>query len=561
MRVAGILWGIFLFCLALDGQAEPLTVAPGQQSVSLAPHLRLLEDRDGSLTFDELRHAAEGLRPWNEKSANFGYTSSTYWVAFTLRNPSGQALPLLIRQDYPLIDFLEFWEPREGGGWRHVATGDRRPFSSRPLALREFVFPVTLPPASERTYYMRFATQGAMNIGLSVSSEVSLISHLTLEQFLLGVYYGGFLVLVIYNLLLFLAVRDRAYGFYMGYALSYSLYFGALNGVSFQFVWPDNPWLANESLLVLLGLSIIFGIQFARTICSGRQLAPRVDRVAGLLLYLTIALTVIAPFVGYRLMVTTLTVQALLASVLMLILGAVSLWRGSIPARYFMVGWATFLASIIVYVLKTFGWLPHNPYTHNAFQVAALIEMVLLSLALGARVREIRRRGFTDELSGLCNRRFFEQRLPREFSQVNRSGSPLSLLFMDLDHFKAINDRYGHARGDEAIRAVGQLILQQTRRPVVACRYGGEEFAVLLPQTNAAQAEVLAGRLLQKVKELGLFDLPMTISIGVATYDGHNFDSAMQLFDAADRALYRAKQQGRDRVQMSLAGAEALGLS
>ncbi len=555
MRVAAVLSGVLLLCVGLVVRGESLSIEPGQEPRSLVPAMRLLEDPDHSLTFDQLQ-SPDGqarLQPWGEKSANFGYSRSAYWVAFTLVNPTDQSLPLLIRQDYPLIDHLDFWAPREDGGWQHIATGDRLPFASRPLQLRDFVFPVILPANTERTFYLRYATQGSMNIGLEVSSERAFIPHLTLDQFLLGVYYGGFLVLVIYNLFLFLAVRDRAYIYYMGYALSYGLYFGVLNGVAFQFFWPGNPWLANESLVVLLGIVLVCGTQFARSICSGRQLAPRLDRLARLLLVVTIPLTIVSPFAGYRLMVTLFTGLILLASFLLLAMGAVSLLRGSIPARYFMVGWSTLLASVIVYVLKTFGWLPHNTITHNAFQVAALVEMVLLSLALGARVREIRRRGYTDELSGLSNRRYFEEMLPREFELARRTGAPLSLLFMDLDHFKAINDRYGHARGDEAIRAIGELIEQETRRPMVACRYGGEEFALLLPDTRGEQAQVLAERLLRRVRELDLFELPLTISIGVASFERGNLGAPVQLLEAADAALYRAKQGGRDRTAASAA--------
>ena len=550
MRVAGVLWGVLFLCLVLDARAEPLSVTVGQEPTPLTPFLYLLEDREHTLTFDQLQTpAVQGrLQRWEGSSANFGYSHSAWWVAFTLRNPTDRPLQLLVRQDYPLIDHLDFWAPDSAGAWQHIATGDRLPFDSRPLALREYVFPVVLPAHTEHTYYLRFATEGSMNIGLSVSSETALIPHLTLDQFLLGVYYGGFLVLVIYNLFLFVAVRDRVYIFYMAYALSYGLYFGALNGVSFQFFWPDNPWLANESLVVLLGLTLIFGIQFARVICSGRQLAPRMDKLARLLLYGAVPLTVIAPFAGYRVMIIVFTVLILLGSLLLLAMGTVSLLRGSISARYFMVGWTTLLASVIVYVLKTFGLLPHNLFTHNAFQVAALIEMVLLSLALAARVNEIRRRGYIDELSGLCNRRFFEEQLPQEFELAQRTRTPLAMLFLDLDHFKAINDCYGHARGDDAIRAVSWLIQQQTRKPVVACRYGGEEFAILLPNTRVEQARVLAERLVSKVKGLDLYAMPLTISIGVSGFEGGNFDRPQELFEAADAALYRAKQAGRDRV-------------
>ncbi|WP_323843818.1 diguanylate cyclase [Microbulbifer magnicolonia] len=553
MKLAVTLWGFILLCLACGASAQSLTVSTDQDAVSLTPFLRLLEDPRGELTFAQLQTSAyqARLQAWSEPSANFGYSRSAYWVAFTLRNPTGQPQSLLIRQDYPLIDYLDFWAQDDSGSWQSIATGDRRPFASRPLALRDFVFPVSLPPQSERTFYLRYASQGSLNIGLSVSSETAYLSQLEVEQLLMGIYYGGFLVLVIYNLFLFMAVRDRAYVYYMGYVLSYGLYFGALNGVSFRFLWPGNPWLANEILVILLGMTLILGIQFAREICAGRQLAPRTDRLARLLQYSMVPLTVIAPFASYRLMIVAFTVFALVACVLMLVMGAISLLRGSISARYFMVGWITLLASVIVYVFKTFGLLPHNGFTHNAFQVAALIEMLLLSLALGARVNEIRKRGYIDELSHLYNRRYFDEQLPKEFHFANRSGTPLSLLMLDLDHFKAINDRYGHRQGDRAIAAIGQLILKQVRKPVLACRYGGEEFAILLPRTSEEQAAIIAQRLVRRVAELKLYELPLTVSIGVASFEGDDFEAAVQLFEAADVALYRAKQAGRNRVVVS----------
>ena len=550
MKLAYFLRGTLLLCLFGSAHAGTLTVSPEMQSTSLTPVLRLLEDKGGELEFARIQtpEYQARLQPWGKPSANFGYTRSAYWVAFSLRNPTDVPISLLIRQDYPLIDYLDFWSRDGAGSWRRIGTGDRRPFASRPLGLRDFIFPVTLPAQGESTFYLRFASQGAMNIGLSVSSERAFLLNQELDQLLMGVYYGGFLVLVIYNLFLFMAVRDRAYISYMGYVLCYGLYFGALNGVSFHLLWPGSPWLANESLVLTLGLALSFGVQFAREICTGRQLAPRTDKLARLLLYSLILLTVIAPIVSYRIMIITFTIFALLVSLLLMILGAVSLLRGSIPARYFMAGWVTLLASVIVYVFKTFGWLPHNSFTHNAFQVAALVEMILLSLALGARVSEIQKRGYTDELSHLHNRRHFDEQLPREFHLAARSGTPLSLLILDLDHFKDINDRYGHRQGDQAIRFIGQLIQKQVRKPAIACRYGGDEFAILLPRANVGQAAALAERLIRKLVELEPNDMPLTLSIGVANFDDDTFATAAQLFEAADAALYRAKQEGRNRV-------------
>ena len=553
MQFARWFWTLVLICLSMSTSAQELVVTQEQRPQSLTPYLRILVDETGSLGLKDVI-ADKSQRRWQvrgDEGANFGFSSATYWVALTLRNPTARPVGLIIRQDYPLIDQLDFWQPATDGGWTQIATGDRRPFDSRPLNLRDFVFPVTLPANTTHTYYLRYQTAGAMNIGLSISSETAFLPQMGQEQILLGIYYGGFLVLVIYNLFLFLAVRDRAYAYYMGYAISYGLYFGVHNGVSFQYLWPGNPWLANQSLVILLGLTLIFGTQFVRTVCAGPRLAPRTDRVARCLLYVLLPLTAIAPFVSYGPMALTLSVLTLLLSILFMVMGVISLLRGSVPARYFLVGWTALLVSVVIYMLKTFGLVPHNSFTHNAFQVGVLVEMVLLSLALGARVGEIQRHGYTDQLTGLFNRRYFDEQLPREFAFATRSGTPLALLILDLDHFKAINDRLGHARGDAALCALGQLIRKQVRKPVLACRYGGEEFAILLPRTNREQAAVAAERLVRLVAELDLGDMTLTVSVGVAALEGDEYVSAIQLFEAADAALYRAKQSGRNRMELA----------
>ncbi|WP_160152449.1 diguanylate cyclase [Microbulbifer sp. ALW1] len=562
MKIAMWIWGLLLICLSLGAAANPFVVEEEQRPHALTSHLRILVDEQGSLALPEVldADAKQQLKPIEGERANFGFSKATYWVAVTLQNPTTAPVGLILHQDYPLIDHLDFWSQDSAGDWTQIATGDRRPFHSRPLNLRDFVFPITLPANSIQTYYLRYQTAGSMNIGLSVSSKTAFLPQLGKEQILLGVYYGGFLVLVIYNLFLFLAVRDRAYAYYMGYAVSYGLYFGIHNGISYQYLWPENPWLANQSLVVLLGFTLIFGIQFVRTVCSGPRLAPRTDKVARWLLYLLIPLTIVSPFVDYGPIILILAILTLVLSILFMVMGVISLLRGSVPARYFLVGWTALLVSVVIYMLKTFGLVPHNSFTHNAFQVGALVEMVLLSLALGARVGEIQRHGYLDQLTGLFNRRYFDEQLPREFALADRNGTPLALLILDLDHFKTINDRLGHARGDEALCALGQLIRKQVRKPVLACRYGGEEFAILLPRTNREQAAVVAERLVRLVAELELGKISLTVSIGVAAFEQNNYVSAVQLFEAADAALYRAKQGGRNRLEMasSSSGSDAV---
>jgi diguanylate cyclase (GGDEF)-like protein len=158
-----------------------------------------------------------------------------------------------------------------------------------------------------------------------------------------------------------------------------------------------------------------------------------------------------------------------------------------------------------------------------------------------------------DPLTGLLNRRGFDDRLHAALVEARRTGEQVALLALDLDHFKAYNDHYGHLTGDEALRAVGRaLATVVTRSRDVACRPGGEEFAVVLPSTDEAGAMTIAERVRAAVLNLRLAHAPgapfptLTVSVGVAV--GSGAQSALTLYESADRALYRAKRMGRNRI-------------
>ncbi len=158
-----------------------------------------------------------------------------------------------------------------------------------------------------------------------------------------------------------------------------------------------------------------------------------------------------------------------------------------------------------------------------------------------------------DPLTGLWNRRVFEERLAEEVSRYDRYGSPMSMLMVDLDGFKALNDSSGHAAGDDALRLIGRLLTAMFRAADIAARYGGDEFAVILPGTKKTEAFAAAEKLRLAVRELDLrpggegSSPPLTASVGVAAV-GAAAPSAAALLEASDRALYRAKEAGRDTV-------------
>ncbi len=172
--------------------------------------------------------------------------------------------------------------------------------------------------------------------------------------------------------------------------------------------------------------------------------------------------------------------------------------------------------------------------------------------ALLAANDALRRLSTTDSLTGLSNRRALDHALHHEFARARRNRSPLSLIAVDIDHFKRINDRYGHPVGDEVLIQLGQILLESVRETDTAARAGGEEFAILLPDTPLGQAKVLAERLHRKFNDTRWPVETVTASFGVACI-GPAIDDARALLKAADRALYEAKAAGRNRLILATA--------
>ncbi|WP_051564401.1 GGDEF domain-containing protein [Desulfovermiculus halophilus] len=162
-----------------------------------------------------------------------------------------------------------------------------------------------------------------------------------------------------------------------------------------------------------------------------------------------------------------------------------------------------------------------------------------------ARISELMR---TDPLTKLANRRFFQERFGQMFSLAQRQHLPLSVVMLDIDHFKAVNDTFGHAAGDKVLAALGDLLQKGTREEDLAARFGGEEFIVCLPHTRAGQAWDFAQRIRSELAGLDILSNGYTITISAGAAELVGGDSVDELINRADKALYRAKEAGRDRV-------------
>ncbi|HEY6100050.1 MAG TPA: diguanylate cyclase [Anaeromyxobacter sp.] len=189
---------------------------------------------------------------------------------------------------------------------------------------------------------------------------------------------------------------------------------------------------------------------------------------------------------------------------------------------------------------------------------AAMLRIKHLQEKLREAQRKLEEQSITDALTGLKNRRFFDERLHEEFRRAQRYGDYLSLIMLDLDHFKDVNDRFGHPAGDSVLRDAGALIRASIREPDICARYGGEEFAVILPKTHMSGALTVAERVWRELggKEYAVqgsaavapATVKVTASLGIAFYPSKDISSGDLLLRFADQALYQAKRAGRNTI-------------
>jgi len=240
-----------------------------------------------------------------------------------------------------------------------------------------------------------------------------------------------------------------------------------------------------------------------------------------------------------------------------------------LPAGRLRDGWRLLRALIVFFIASYLAYggigmvrgiapapIPAVIMLFGAGFVLLVSQLALLAVPDQARISVLEEESTTDALTGIRNRRYYDERFEDEVVRARRYDAPLSLLMLDIDHFKKVNDQYGHAAGDRVLRAFGALLRERVRYPDVAARVGGEELAVLLPNTGIKGAAMMAERLRHEVEQssvpsAGGSDAPsslrFTVSVGVAMLERDDA-SAEQLAKRADEALYRAKYEGRNRV-------------
>ncbi len=375
---------------------------PGQQA--LQRYLAVLEDRTGQLDLAQVRQAAYANRfiPGTQiNRINHGQPHSAYWLRLTLHNATGQNQTRLLELGFALSPRIDFYPISASGvALPAIHTGLGQPFASRPYRHWLFIFPVTLAPGQSQTVYARLQWHSQIPIPAKIWTEPELAQAIHHEYAIHALYFGMLLAMTLFNLLLYLALRDRVYLLYVAFSVCSALSMASKNGMAKQFLWPDTGWWSEVALWTCYSALTITLIGFMRSMLDTAILMPRLDRLLRLCLPL-----VVANGFGLALAPAAFIPHTfVLFFVLLLLVSGISLYgalHGQRSALYFLLAFGLFLLGALISIMRTVGWIESNLFTAHIMQFGSAMEMVLLAFALASRFDAVRRQKNAAELSAL----------------------------------------------------------------------------------------------------------------------------------------------------------------
>jgi hypothetical protein len=439
---------IILLVLCTRAMASPpVVLKPGVGKFPLGPHLELLQDKEGKLTLRDVLKPEQEKRfiPATAKVPNFGFTKSVIWAKFILSNPLHKEQLVLLEEAYPHIDHIQLFVFRNGKQVALLRGGDGLPFANNSMAYRNFVFKLLIPPQSTTQIYMRFQTESSMQLPLTIWRPLALAEKINVEQMILGVYFGIMGSMLLYNLFLFVFLRDKNYLYYILYIAFFILAQLGVSRLDLEFLWPTSPTFANLSHPVFFNLTFFFGGLFCRSFLSTKKQAPYIDRAILLTMgvsLLGVLLTIASGYTAGIMCVVYFT--AIFGPIFMLAAGIRCWAKGLTIARYYTIAWSVFLVGAIAFNLRNMGVLPSIIIIDFSPHIGSAVEVIFLSLALGDRINIIRNEKLAAQAKAFEAERALTEALEKQVAERTSHIKRLSGLLPICASCKKIRDDKGY---------------------------------------------------------------------------------------------------------------------
>ncbi|NDW22963.1 sensor domain-containing diguanylate cyclase [Alteromonas hispanica] len=592
-----------------------LNISPSTSLPPHYSQLTYLTTNNDEIDFDNVAQVPKSRWTAISSPINLGMSDKTVWFSLVVDPTQSPESQYLLHIDYALLDVLDVGVFESTGATPVVlySAGDTQPTSVRPLQHVKPLFPLPSSQFSQRVF-IKVKTTGTIRLPVRIWKEREFIQFTANRNAALGVFFGILIAMGISNIFLTVTTGSRSFLLYSGYVFCLALTIATLQGYGFTYIWSNSPWFQGRAAVIFASATIMFASMFTRSLLPIKKYSLLCDRIMigiGWTCGITLVGGVILP---YSFMIKAFLIALSFIVTYTLALGAWMAIKGEAVARYFTIAWGFLLVSALAASFDNVN-LVNFPLTSNTLLIiGGAVETLILALILAINFshsrdslidakqfaleqekqaniakehlltmqqrhqedleykveertlelevtlrelsevnQELERLNAIDPLTGVHNRRHFDKSLRAQGRRSRREEIPLSLIILDIDHFKKINDTYGHDAGDLCLKHTTSLFQQHIHRPSDdLCRIGGEEFAFILPNTDLAGATHLAKTIVRVLADKPFnyegSEIKLTASAGVSTAVIQDEEQAQTLFRFADSLLFKAKQTGRNKV-------------
>lgn len=615
IRKNGLLLVFSIFCIAIIF-AVPKFSIPLRTGHAVPQNVEYFVDtKKHDSIYSILNTPANTWHQGSKELASFDLSNHLHWFKFTL-NKIDSAQYQLLEVDHILMDSLNLWFVQDNEVLKKYQIGHTSSSSQHEIEHNTSLFPI---PSNGQPVVVYISTyfDGPVESALSIWKQKDYLTFTSKRNLTMGCFFGLMIAMGLSNLLFFIATRSPVFIVYVGYITCLTLTLATLQGLGYRYIWSDSPWLQQHAIGIFANLTIWVSIIFCEQLLNVKTYSIRLSKWLNLSAYIFLITLIISFFIPIKDFLNFFLLM-LCSSSLLIVFVSVSLWiRGIAVARYYCFTYAVVFISGFAIILNTFNIINLALPWYTLLMLSVGIESVLLTLILGIKHnqqiltllstqtelleqgqlaqraqknmlalqenttealeykvqertlelqialrelsdtnRELQEKSTLDALTGIRNRHYFDKKYQAEIRKSRREKTQLSVVMVDIDHFKNVNDQYGHLVGDKCIKMVAHILEKSLKRPCDdVCRYGGDEFALILPNTDLEGAAVLVEQLRNEIEKTSIQadDLPIniTISAGIGTAIVDLNQPEDNILALADRQLYIAKNTGRNNVQAS----------
>jgi len=383
---------LLLLLLFLNLQAEYVVeLKDMKESYSIGKGVLYLEDKDSSFHISDLSEIDKKFIALEEDELSFGFTSSTYWFKIPIepyvqKNTCPKQWWLDI--DYALLDNITVYQKIEDELNLLSQTGNEMAFSSREVNWRSYS--VILDTSKPSTLYVRVQTQSSMQVPIKIYSSSELVSVKQGHLLFYGFFYGVLVLIIFYNIFLFLVWNDKNYLYYVVFVSSFVLWRLSVDGLGHQYLWPNIQWIADRGSLIFIGMTMFSALLFTRSFLHLDEYSAKLSQLLFALQIFTALVMIGSLFLSYAIIIKVLISMVFTLPILLLYAGLKAFQYKYRYARFYMVGWSVFLGASVVFAMNKLGLIGGYEYIKYFQPIGSLIEVAFFSLALAERITILR---------------------------------------------------------------------------------------------------------------------------------------------------------------------------